>query len=242
MVRATSARLVSGPTVTTGWLISSPALIGRFSSRPPDPIEVLGDGCSASDRAGCPDSRALSARDGISFSTREPIWANSSARRLRMSSRLIRPTRVPSALTTGRRRKPPDRMRDNACSIGAASETVLGFLVMTAPTRVSHGVASCDRARRTRSRSVRMPIGSLAGLRMTRVPTFRSSIRWAAAWMVSSVSARSTYRVQMRPTDISTPFPLGKPTHPAERLKVSDLTSKGINQGDFWSPAKISSF
>ena len=56
-----------------------------------------------------------------------------------MSSRLIGPNRVPSALTTGRRRKPPDRMRDNACSIGAASETVLGFLVMTAQAGLRTG-------------------------------------------------------------------------------------------------------
>ena len=51
-----------------------------------------------------------------------------------MSSRLTSPTMLPSLAVTGMRRKPPERIKETACSIGAASEIVVRFRVMTSRT------------------------------------------------------------------------------------------------------------
>lgn len=71
------------------------------SLRTADPTEVPGDNSSACDQAGCPRSRVLPVSNGISSSPGDPRRANSSARRLRMSSRLTRPIGLRRRLQRG---------------------------------------------------------------------------------------------------------------------------------------------
>lgn len=91
--------------------------------------------------------------------------ANSSAKSIKTSSKLTRPTSLPPVSTTGSRRKPRSRINTRAASIGPSSSMVYGERVITSLTDVVLGSRLAANTRSVRSRSVRIP---------TTVPQLRS--------------------------------------------------------------------